>query len=126
SYDTLGRLARQGCLFNVVFVTDRFFEQVEADKERGTWHGWTHWTDDARRFVSTVSSIPTLKPPTFDLNLAKVLLDKITAIYIQAFGGVAPPNFQRWTLDTWQRTTTRSVRLLVRLAIDALDSLDCR
>jgi hypothetical protein len=121
TYDTLGRLARERHLFSIVFVTDRFFAQVQDDMQRGLREGWALWPEDARRFLAAVPSVPVAKPPRLNEVLAKVLVSKIAQVYSKGFDFHVPAGFEEVVLAAWNKTATRSVRLLVRIAIDALD-----
>lgn len=121
TYATLGSLARQAQLFCVVFVTDRFFSQVQADLDRGLSEGWALWPEDARWFLSAIPSIPVVKPPRLSDTMAKALVNKIAHTYSKGFDCPAPVGLDELVLNTWNKTATRSVRLLVRLAVDALD-----
>lgn len=121
TYDTLWKLGSQRHLLSVVFVTERFFIQVEEDNQRGTREGWRLWTAEARGFVSGIDSIPVVKPPRLNASLAGALIDKIADVYGKAFQCAIPPGLKERVLDIWHQTATRSVRFLVRIAIDALD-----
>jgi hypothetical protein len=123
TYATLGRLACERHLFSIAFVTDRFFAQVRDDMQRGLREGWSLWPEDARRFLASIPSIPVAKPPLLNDVMAKALVHKIAHVYSKAFDCQVPSAFNQPVLTAWSRTATRSVRLLVRIAIDALDRL---
>ena len=121
TYATLGRLANERHLLNIVFVTDRFFAQVQDDVQRGLREGWAQWPEDATRFLAMIQSVPTVKPPHLNDVMATAIVEKIAEIYSKAFACRVPQGFEQLVLAAWNKTATRSVRLLVRLAIDALD-----
>jgi hypothetical protein len=121
TYDTLWKLAGQRHLLSFVFVTERFFQQIEEDKQRGTREGWSSWTTEAKDFVTKSDSIPIAKPPRLNSALAGALVDRIVDVYRAAFRCSPPEGLKEEILDAWHRTATRSVRLLVRISIDALD-----
>lgn len=124
SYDTLNRLLSDRNLFSVVFVTDRFFDQVAVDRERGMRERWLPWSDHARRFLSSCSELPLTSPPAVTPALAKRLVEKVQSTYASAFRMPVPRGLTETILETWKRTSTRSVRLLVRLTIEALDCIN--
>lgn len=121
TYATLGRLASEKHLFSIAFVTERFFGQVKDDMQRGVSEGWVLWPEEARAFLASISSIPVTRPPHLNGVQAKAIVNKITDAYAKAFGCRAPAGFQDLVLAAWGQTATRSVRLLVRITIDALD-----
>jgi hypothetical protein len=121
TYDALGRLSCQRHVLSLVFVTDRFFEQIKEDRDRGARERWNSWTPEARNFLEQLGSIPVSKPPRFNAVLAKALVDRIAEVYCQAFDCPVPNGLCERVLAAWNQTATKSVRLLVRLAIDALD-----
>jgi hypothetical protein len=121
AYATLGSLARQSHLLSLVLVTDRFFLQVQDDLQRGMREGWAAWPEDARWFLRAVPSIAVVKAPRLNNEMAKAVVNKIAHIYSKAFDCRVPAGFDHMVLMNWNKTATRSVRLLVRLAIDALD-----
>jgi len=123
TYDTLGRLAKVSQLLVFVFVTLRFYEQVRIDTERGIRECWTNWTPSAQAFVNTIYSIPVVATPQLSDALAKELVGKIVQVYRGAFNCKVPPAFAELVISTWRQTTTKSVRLLVRTTIDALDRI---
>jgi len=123
TYDTLGRLAKVSHLLVFVFVTDRFYEQVRIDTERGARECWTNWTPLAQEFVNTIYSIPVVTTPRLSDALAKDLVGKIAQVYGQAFNCKVPPRFTELVISPWKQTATKSVRLLVRITIDALDRI---
>jgi hypothetical protein len=121
TYDTLGRFADERHLFTVLFVTDRFFGQLEDDRQRGLREGWEMWTPAARRFLTRVNSVPLATPPRLNTPMAKMVVQKVGQVYSQAFSCSIPEGFYEEVLNAWHQTATKSVRLLVRIAIDALD-----
>jgi hypothetical protein len=121
TYDTLGRLADDRNIFTLLFITDRFFDQVENDRHRGLREGWTMWTPTARRFLTTVGSVPVAKPPRLNSYLAKALVQKIADVYLHAFQCNVRAAFIKDVINAWDQTAMKSARLLVRIAIDALD-----
>jgi hypothetical protein len=123
TYDTLGRLARVSHLLIFVFVTDRFYEQIRVDTERGTRECWTNWTPLAQEFVNRISSVPVVTTPRLSDALAGDLVRKIAHVYQQAFKCSVPSGFSEQAIATWKRTATKSVRLLVRITIDELDRI---
>src|SRR5438105_13591488 len=54
SYDTLGRLKAHPAILPILFVTRRFLQQLEEDKQVGEWNRWLGWTDHARKFVQNL------------------------------------------------------------------------
>jgi hypothetical protein len=122
SYDTLGQLMAHGTIVPILFVTRRFVEQLEADKQRGEWTSWRDWTGRARWFVESLSQIELLRPPVINDGLAKELVQKLGLLHDSAYGdGVALSSVTKNVLRMWRETSTRSVRLLVRLAVNAFD-----
>jgi hypothetical protein len=125
TYATLGRLASERSIFSIAFVTDRFFAQVQDDMERGVREGWALWPEDARKFIASIPSVPVARPPRLNDLMAKAIVNKIADVYSKAFHCHSPVGLQDQVLTAWRRTATRSVRLLVRITIDALDRMAC-
>jgi hypothetical protein len=121
TYDTLARLVQSPYLFCVVFITKRFFQQVEEDIARGRRDMWAGWTGEARDFIVRVQQQVPVEPPPLTRRLAKALIEKITLIYQEAYGKrpIRSPGDE--VLRAWEVTATRSIRLLVRLTVHHLD-----
>ena len=77
----------------------------------------------AQEFVNTIYSIPVVTTPRLSDALAKDLVGKIAQVYGQAFNCKVPPRFTELVISPWKQTATKSVRLLVRITIDALDRI---
>lgn len=121
TYHTLETLATRSPLLTIIFVTDRFFHQTEEDKQRGTRDGWYWWTSQAKNFLARIDTIPVFKPPHLNARLARALVGRVAEVYGNACGYAVPLELNERVLDMWNKTSTKSVRLLVRLAIDTLD-----
>jgi hypothetical protein len=121
TYGTLWNLGNQRRLLNIVFVTERFFDQVQEDKQRGIREGWGTWTSEAKNFVTSIERIPISKPPRINEGLADALVERIFEVYGKAFHCSVSLELRDRVLTEWRQTATRSVRLLVRITIDALD-----
>lgn len=123
TYDTLQKFASQRQLFSIVFVTERFFHQIEEDRQRGIGEGWSLWTAEAKGFVVNIGTIPISKPPRINAALASALVDRIVEVYSEAYRCSMSQGVRESVLGVWHQTASKSVRLLVRIAIDALDRL---
>lgn len=122
SYDTLGRLRKHRAILPILFVTRRFLQQLEEDKQRGEWNNWRGWSDHARLFVQSLSEVEVLRPPTLNERLAEELVQKLGTLHDAAYGdGVDATSIKSNILRMWRATSTRSVRLLVRLAVNEFD-----
>lgn len=122
SYDTLGRFRKHRSILPILFVTRRFLQQLEEDKQRGELDNWLGWSDHARLFVQNLSEVEVLRPPTLNDHLAEELVHKLGALHDAAYGdGVDASTLKSNVLRMWRGTPTRSVRLLVRLAVNEFD-----
>ncbi len=126
SYDVLSRLAESSHFCCILFVTKRFFHQVEEDTVRGSSQGWDGWTEPARRFVTGIKTYPVIEPPQLTRSLAKALVLNIVTTYQGAFGRNIGDAIDENVIRAWEVTSTRSVRLLVRLTVNHLDVLNGR
>jgi hypothetical protein len=126
SYATLGRFGQDPALRTVLFITPRFVQQAHADLCRGTGEGWYAWPEHARQFLEDLPRFLTLAPPHLDDALAQDLVRQLVAVYEQAAGPAEHPVSTHALLRLWHQTTTRSVRLLVRLTIGYLDCQQLR
>jgi P-loop Domain of unknown function (DUF2791) len=123
SYDVLSRLAGSCHFCCVLFVTKRFFHQVDEDARRGFGEGWHGWTEAARKFVTDIKTYPTIEPPVLTRSLARDLVMNIVATYQEAFGRKIGDEIADDVIRGWEVTATRSGRLLVRLTVNHLDVL---
>ncbi len=121
SYDTLSRFIHHPNILPIMFVTDRLLYQVEEDYERGRREGWSNWTPEAKAFVTRFREIEPVKPPVLTDHLAQTLVTSIESLYETAYSSATPTFSTKSVLDHWRQTPTRSIRLLVRLAINELD-----
>jgi hypothetical protein len=122
SYDTLGRLKAHRAILPILFVTQRFLQQLEEDRQGGERNSWEGWTVHARKFVLGLSDIEVLRPPTLNDRLAQELVQKVGSLHDSAYGdGADISSVTTDVLRMWRGTSTRSVRLLVRLAVNELD-----
>jgi hypothetical protein len=122
SYETLHRLWRSGDFFPVLFVTNKFLSQVQQDWDRGAVDSWDGWSDAAREFLAKTRHGTPLQPPNIGVAAARDLVGRIHAVYAEAYGPTAFASSEKDIIETWLRTSTRSVRLLVRLAVNDLDT----
>jgi hypothetical protein len=125
SYETLARMMRHPHILPIMFVTDRLPYQVEKDFEYGRAHGWANWSADARWFVSRFRELQPLRTPLLTDRLAAELVTGIGLLYRIAYS-TSSELLTEAILDHWRRTPTRSIRLLVRLTINALDLMEQR
>jgi hypothetical protein len=103
----------------ILFVTRRFLQQLEEDKQRGESSSWAGWTGHARKFVQSLTDIDVLRPPILNERLAEELVQKLGTLHDSAYGdGVGLSSVTTAVLRMWRGTSTRSVRLLVRLAVN--------
>jgi hypothetical protein len=124
SYDTLGRLMARESILPILFVTRRFFEQAEEDMQSGQGDCWRGWTHHSKWFVQSLKVLEVLRPPRLDEPLAEQLVQKLGSLHKEAYSTnieIAP--VAGGVLKTWRATSTRSVRLLVRLALNEFDLL---
>ena len=122
SYDTLGRLRKHRAILPILFVTRRFLQQLEEDQQRGKSDNWQGWSDHARLFVQNLNEVEVLRPPTLNEHLAEELVHKLGTLHDAAYGdGVDALAMKSTILRMWRGTSTRSVRLLVRLAVNEFD-----
>jgi hypothetical protein len=122
SYDALGTIKAHRTILPILFVTGRFLQMVEEDKRHGEWSHWADWTTNARHFVQTLSDVEVLRPPALNDRLAEELLQKLGMLHDSAYGnGVSLAASKADVLRLWRETATRSVRLLVRLAVNEFD-----
>lgn len=122
SYDTLFRLWHGGDFLPIMFVTNRFVSQVHEDRRSGAQSGWRGWTSQARDFVESAVRLRRMRPPVIGLSAARELVRHIVAVYVEANGPSSFAMSENEILDAWMRTTTRSIRLLVRLTVGSLDT----
>jgi hypothetical protein len=121
SYETVQKLSQSRNLFLIVFVTDRFFRQIEDDRKRGMEMGWNLWSPEARHFVTEIDHFPIAKPPQITASLADAIVDRIIDVYSRAFHCYVAQHIKDRVLSVWRQTATKSTRLLVRLTVDTLD-----
>lgn len=121
SYDTLGRLMVHPRIMPLLFVTERFFHQVSEDRIRGSYNGLASWTDFARTFVDNVSLSKIMSPPIITDLMAEELVDKVVRLYEAGYQLECKPFPTSQILAMWKRTSTRPVRLLVRMTVHQLD-----
>jgi hypothetical protein len=120
TYDTLQKLRRSGNILTVLFVTERFFEQVREDKKKGVFNSWFLWTDEAKQFINSIENAEVLSPPTLNNRMAYALVDKIVKCYQSAYRGPGKADAKA-VIEQWRATSTQSTRLLIRLAVEFLD-----
>jgi hypothetical protein len=124
SYDTLGCLKGREAVLPILFVTSRFMQQIEEDKQRGQSEEWFGWTRHAASFVQSMNDVEVLRPPSLNERLAEELVQKLGAVHNIAYGdGATSSKLTFDILRLWRSTPTRSVRLLVRLTLNELDLL---
>jgi hypothetical protein len=121
AYETLQKLSQSRNLFIIVFITERFFQQIDDDRRRGIAAAWDLWTPDAKHFVTGIERVPIARPPQITASLANAIVDRIIDVYSQAFHCHVAQQIKERVLELWRQTATKSVRLLVRIAIDTLD-----
>lgn len=125
SYETLTRMMKHPYILPVVFVTDRLLYQVGEDFNHGQQASWWKWTPDAKWFVTRFQELEPISPPQLTDGLARELVANIESLYSRAYhsssDGLTEP-----VLDHWRRTSTRSIRLLVRLTVNELDLMQQR
>ncbi len=122
-YDTLAYFAKHPRLFTILCVTELFVEQLTRDRDRGRSENWEGWTTDARAFVENVPGLQVIRPPSLREDLARDLLRKIVVLYSAAYPSAEAQLPYGRILKRWTATATRSPRLLIRQAIDYLDTM---
>jgi hypothetical protein len=122
-YDTLAHFAKHLRLFTILCVTELFVEQLTKDRDRGRSENWEGWTTEARAFVEYVPRLEVIRPPILREDLARDLLRKIVVLYNAAYPSAQAQLPYGRILKRWTATATRSLRLLIRQAIDYLDTM---
>jgi hypothetical protein len=117
----LERLSSHPGIFVIAFVTDRFFEQVQRDNDGAQMTGWAGWTQDAKRFTRSLNDVPVYRTPPFSDTSARELVARISNVYARGYGKVLTEPMIDALVQEWKLTATKSVRLLVRSAVSALD-----
>jgi hypothetical protein len=121
SYEMLERLSSHPGIFVIAFVTDRFFDQVQRDKDDAQMSGWVGWTQEAKRFARSLSDVPVYSTPSFSDSSARELVSRISNVYARGYGNELTETTIDALVREWKLTPTKSVRLLVRSAVGALD-----
>lgn len=121
SYDTLGRLLAHPRIMPLLFVTDRFFDQIREDRDRSSYSGWASWTQFARDFVDKVFESRIVSPPVITDFMAEQLVGKVVQLYETGYQLEFEPFPTNQILNLWKQTSTRPVRLLVRMTVHQLD-----
>jgi hypothetical protein len=120
SYATLARMMQHPQILPVMFVTDRLLYQVGEDYEQGRRDDWRKWGSDPRWFVEHFLELQPIRPPQLTDRLAEELVKSIETLYRVAYASGSEELVES-ILEHWRRTTTRSIRLLVRLTVNELD-----
>jgi hypothetical protein len=121
SYEMLERLSNHPGIFVIAFVTDRFFDQVQRDDDAAQMNRWAGWTEDAKRFTRSINQLPVYSTPSFSDTSATELVTRISNVYAGGYGNVLTEPMIDALVREWKLTATKSVRLLVRSAVSALD-----
>jgi P-loop Domain of unknown function (DUF2791) len=121
SYEMLERLSSHPGIFVIAFVTDRFFGQVQRDYDVAQMSRWVGWTEDAKRFTRSLNKIPVYSTPSFSESSARELVIRISNVYARGYGNALTETVIDALVREWRLTATKSVRLLVRSTISALD-----
>lgn len=125
AYAVLGRLCRNPNILPVFAITERFDRVVDSDIDRGV-ASTDGIASDARWFLAGWKrrEWPQLVPPSFSLESATGILDRISSLYVSAYDSPALTVAQKtWCMTQWERNAGRNPRQLIRLAVDALDRL---
>lgn len=123
SYDLLRRLTRHPFILPVLFVTKRFYNMTDWDRTMGKIGIWSNWTHAAKQFIEHLETIEALRPPKLNSHTAMLLVQKVGSLFSDAYGLTANGVSTNSILNSWQSTPTRSVRLLVRMAVNEFDLL---
>jgi hypothetical protein len=120
AYDLIGALMESKHVKVIAFVTPRLIEQAAADFDRSQAEG--QWSARAQSFLESAIRAPRLRVPSLAREDVVFLVRNVKNVYVAA-SGMQPDlhDFLPRVRAAWERTATKSARLLIRLAVNELD-----
>lgn len=124
AYDTIAALSECPQIKLVLLVTPQFIDQMHIDNQRASQE--FNWSERARRFLNNATTTPPIVVPRLNEKFSERLVQRVHDIY--SISRKRPIEVEDLYVtavqQVWERTATKSTRLLVRLTIHGLDLLE--